>query len=155
MHLFSTDQSSGASTALGKGSVIGPVTQNPVKRIHQPFERCCAVSLTLCPTTTSSTSGFLWQTHVRDERHNYTIRYYRETDKHKLVALFCIQKMCRCDCACHPTGGSIYTGKPSLMHGLLLSKRKQCSVQFSVFFLYSLIFSNHCLYIINVILLGS
>lgn len=81
--LFSTDQSSGASTALGKGSVIGLVTQNPARRINQPLERCCAVSLTPCRTTMSSTSGFLWLTHVSGQ--NLNIQLDRRTDTHMLV----------------------------------------------------------------------
>lgn len=69
-----TDQSLEASTAPEKGSVIGPVTQNPARTINQPLERCCAVSLTQCLTTMSSTSGFLLLTHV-----SYTVKHHRST----------------------------------------------------------------------------
>lgn len=75
----STDRSLGASTALGRGSGIGHVTQNPVRIIHRPSERCCAANLTLCPITMSSTHGFLWLTHVRSQRLRYTI----STDGHR------------------------------------------------------------------------
>lgn len=59
-----TDRSLGVSTAQGNGSVTGRVTQNPVRRRGQHFERCNAASLTLCLTTMNCTSGFRYQIHV-------------------------------------------------------------------------------------------
>lgn len=75
--LFPTDQSLEANTALGKGSDIAPVTLNSVRGLNLPFGRCCAVSLTQCLTKMSSTSGFLWLTHVSSQSRQYTIRYCR------------------------------------------------------------------------------
>lgn len=59
-----TDRSLGGSTAQGNASVTERVTQNPVTRISQHFERCSAASLTLCLITTNCTSGFRYRIHV-------------------------------------------------------------------------------------------
>lgn len=119
----STDRSLGASTAPGRGSGIGRVTQNPVRIIHRPSERCCAVNLTLCPITMSSTHGFLLLTHVRSQR----LRYIITTDGHTCVrnpffTLFISHKNCSCDFRSCPTGGSIYIGKSSSMQRLHYSR---------------------------------
>lgn len=82
--LFSTGQNLGASTVPVKESVTGPVTQSPVQIIYQLFERCCAVSLTLCLTTMSSTSGSLWQTHVSTQSLKYARSFiFQHASDHK------------------------------------------------------------------------
>lgn len=82
--LFSTGQNLGASTVPVKESGTGPVTQSPVQIIYQLFERCCAVSLTLCLTTMSSTSGSLWQTHVSTHSLKYARSFiFKHASDHK------------------------------------------------------------------------
>lgn len=125
----STDRSLGASTAPGRGSGIGHVTQNPVRIIHRPSERCCAVNLTLCPITMSSTHGFLWLTHVCSQSLGYTISTFGHTcvrNPFFALPLSTSQKNRSCDFTFCPTGGSILIGKPSSTQRLHCSRGKQC-----------------------------
>jgi len=70
---LAADRSSEASTAQGRGGATGPATPNPARRLRRASERCCAASLTPCPTTMRSTSGSLWRTQVSDQSLRHAI----------------------------------------------------------------------------------